>query len=208
MVQLRGVFAELERQLIRERTSEGQRRRVESGGWPGGPPPYGYRSVPSPAFHGKVLIVNEDEAAVVRLCYRLLVEEGMSTGEVASELNRLGTRPRSAREWTHWNLRRLLVDGRGLSGRWPWRRAGRRRRSGDDELIVSIPAVLTADEHERLLAVLAATSTQPTRRRPYLLSGLIVSPHGTRMQGIPGRGSHRWYQPSASHAALQRHPQV
>jgi len=38
MVQLRGVFAELERQLIRERTSEGQRRRL-------GPCPRGQQSV-------------------------------------------------------------------------------------------------------------------------------------------------------------------
>jgi site-specific DNA recombinase len=68
MVQLRGVFAELERQLIRERTSEGQRRRVESGGWPGGPPPYGYKAVASPTSQGKALVVNRDEAAVVRLC--------------------------------------------------------------------------------------------------------------------------------------------
>lgn len=67
MVQLRGVFAELERQLIRERTSEGQRRRVEAGGWPGGPPPYGYQSVPAPHLPGHVLVVHDDEAAVIRL---------------------------------------------------------------------------------------------------------------------------------------------
>jgi DNA invertase Pin-like site-specific DNA recombinase len=201
MVQLRGVFAELERQLIRERTSEGQRRRVESGGWPGGPPPYGYKTVTSPTSQGKALVVDQDEAAIVRLCYQMLVEDGMTTGEVAAALNRLGTRPRSAREWTHWNLRRLLLDGRGLSGRWPWRRAGRQKRSDDDEVIVTIPAVLTPDEHERLLAVLAATSTQPISRRPYLLRGLIESPHGTRMQGIPGHGSQRWYQ------CPQRHTQ-
>ena len=67
MVQLRGVFAELERQLIRERTSEGQRSRVAAGGWPGGPAPYGYKAVDNPLGAGRVLVVDEAEAAVVRL---------------------------------------------------------------------------------------------------------------------------------------------
>lgn len=203
MVQLRGVFAELERQLIRERTSEGQRRRVESGGWPGGPPPYGYATAVAPNQQGKVLVVDGDEAAVVRLCYRMLAEDGMTTGEVAVELNRLGTRPRAAREWTHWNVRRLLLDGRGVSGRWPWRRAGRRDRTEADEVVVSIPAILTREEHERLLAALASTSTQPTSRRRYLLRGRIFSPHGERMQGIPGHASQRWYQ--CPHRHTQRY---
>ena len=65
MVHLRGVFAELERQLIRERTMEGLRRRVEAGGWPGGPPPYGYQVVDNPDG-GRRLEVQPDEAAVIR----------------------------------------------------------------------------------------------------------------------------------------------
>jgi hypothetical protein len=49
-------------------------------------------------------------------------------------------------------------------------------------------------EHDELLAVLATTSTQPEKWRSYLLRGLIVSPHGKRMQGIPGHHDQRWYQ--------------
>ena len=119
MVQLRGVFAELERQLIRERTSEGQRSRVAAGGWPGGPAPYGYKAVDNPRGAGRVLVIDEAEAAVVRLANKLIAREGYTTGQAAAELQRLGTRPRHATHWTHWNLRRLLLDGRGLSGQWP-----------------------------------------------------------------------------------------
>jgi site-specific DNA recombinase len=98
MVHLRGVFADLERQPIRERTMEGLRRRVEAGGWPGDPPPYGYQVVDNPDGGGRRLEVQPDEAAVVRLAYTLIVEEGYTTGETAEELNRLGSTPRRSPE--------------------------------------------------------------------------------------------------------------
>lgn len=192
-VHMRGVFAELERGLIRERITEGLRARAMSGGWPGGPAPYGYSIVANPAGTGKVLVVSDEEAAVVRLAYRLLVDEGATTGEAALELRRFGSRPRRSQEWSHWNLRRLLLDARGISGEWPWRRAGREGRTSDDEIVVQIPAILTPVEHEALLATLRTTTTQPAEFRTYLLRGRLVSPHGTRLQGVPGNGS-RWYR--------------
>lgn len=131
---------------------------------------------------------------MVRLAYKLIAREGYTTGQAAAELQRLGTRPRHATHWTHWNLRRLLLDGRGLSGQWPWKRSGRPGRDESDEVLVSIPPVLEPAEHEELLAVLATTTTQPEKWRSYLLRGLIVSPHGKRMQGIPGHHNQRWYQ--------------
>lgn len=202
MVHLRGVFAELERQLIRERTAEGQLRRVQAGCWPGGPPPYGYRVVDNPHGSGRILELHPDEAMVVRLAYKLLVDDAFTTGEAAEELRRLGTTPRRAPDWTYHNLRRLLIDGRGLSGMWPWRRAGRGGRRTSEELYVSIPSILDPTEHERLLATLSTTSTQPTSRREYLLRGRLRSPHGTRMQGIPSQGGDRWYR--CPHRTSQR----
>lgn len=202
MIHLRGVFAELERQLIRERTTEGLIRRVHEGGWPGGPPPYGYRIIDNPTSSGKILAINEDEAAIIKLAHRMITCDGYSTGEVAQELNRLGTQPRIAQRWTHWILRHLLLNGRGLSGSWPWRRAGRAGRSHSDEVNVSIPAILTQQEHENLLAMLAITSVNRSTTRAYLLSGRITSPHGIRMQGVPGNGDHRWYRCPHRHKNL------
>lgn len=199
-VHMRGVFAELERGLIRERITEGLKARVTGGGWPGGPPPYGYRVVPNPDGTGKVLVVDEEEAVVIRLAFRLIVEDGATTGEAANELRRFGSTPRRATEWTHWNLRRLLLDARGLSGEWPWRRAGRQGRTGDDEILVQVPPILSSTEHEALLATLRTTSTQPSGFRTYLLRGRLLSPHGTRMQGVPGNGS-RWYRCPHRHSS-------
>ena len=199
-VHMRGVFAELERGLIRERITEGLKARVSAGGWPGGPPPYGYAIAANPSGNGKVLMIDDEEAAVIRLAFRLIVEEGATTGEAATELRRFGSKPRRATEWTHWNLRRLLLDARGLSGEWPWRRAGRQGRGAGEEIVVQIPAILSSTEHEALLASLRATSTQPAGFRTYLLRGRLLSPHGSRMQGVPGNGS-RWYRCPHRHSS-------
>lgn len=199
-VHMRGVFAELERGLIRERITEGLKARVTAGGWPGGPPPYGYAIAANPDGTGKVLVIQDEEAAVIRLAYRLIVEDGATTGEAAAELRRFGSAPRRAREWTHWNLRRLLMDARGLAGEWPWRRAGRQGRIDGDEILVQIPAILTGSEHEALLETLRHTSTHPAKIRAYLLRGRLISPHGTRMQGVPGNNN-RWYRCPDRHSS-------
>jgi hypothetical protein len=141
-----------------------------------------------------VLAIDESEAAVVRLAYKLIARDGLTTGQAAGELNRLGTRPRRAVRWSHWVLRRQLLDGRGLSGQWPWRREGRLGHTAEDEVRVAIPPILEPEEHQHLLAVLATTTTQPDKWRSYLLRGRVHSPHGRRMQGVPGNGDHRWYQ--------------
>lgn len=204
MTQLRGVFAELERSLTRERMMEGVQARVSEGKWVGGVPPYGYRTVTASDGRGKVLAINEPEAEAIRHAYQLLVEAGCTTGRAAAQLNRLGHRPRRAARWTGHNLRRLLLDARGLSGSWAWRRAGRGGRTAEDEVIVNVPAILTPAEHERLLAVLASATSIPKKRRPYLLTRRLTSPHGGRMQGIPGHGRSRWYQCAQRHTAVPR----
>jgi site-specific DNA recombinase len=48
MLQLLGVFAEFERERIRERSADGARRRVAEGGFVSSSPPFGYRAVPDP----------------------------------------------------------------------------------------------------------------------------------------------------------------
>ncbi|MGJ5951677.1 recombinase family protein [Streptomyces neyagawaensis] len=43
MLQQYAAIAEMEYNLIRERTQGGLQKKAEAGGWPGGAPPYGYR---------------------------------------------------------------------------------------------------------------------------------------------------------------------
>ena len=183
-----GAIAEFEREVIIERTSSGLRAVARGGWWPGGPPPYGYRSERDGARAR--LVIDEPEAAAIHAAVDCLVERRMSTWQTALELNVLGHRPRRAARWTHSNLRRLLLDGKGLSGRWPYRRAGRADRAAGDEIVVEIPAILTEERHQQLLAALAESSTGPgatARRTSYLLVGRIRSACGGSMYGVHRR---------------------
>lgn len=65
-LQMLGVFAEFEREMIRERVTQGIHQRVKAGYIHGRPRPLGYR-VPG---SGKVWQVDEREAQVVRWIYR------------------------------------------------------------------------------------------------------------------------------------------
>jgi DNA invertase Pin-like site-specific DNA recombinase len=183
-----GAIAEFERDVIIERTSSGMRAVARGGYWPGGPPPYGYR-VERDGNRAR-LVTDETEAAAIRAAVDCLVDRRMTTWQTAVELNVLGLRPRRAPRWTHHNLRRLLLDAKGLSGRWPYRRAGRANRVAGDEIVVEIPAILSAERHEMLLAALANTSTGPgatARKTSYLLVGRIRSACGGSMYGIHRR---------------------
>ena len=71
MLQLLGVFAEFERERIRERSQDGHRRRAELGGFVGTTPPFGYRAVPDPTGAGFVLAIDDTAATGIREMYRL-----------------------------------------------------------------------------------------------------------------------------------------
>jgi site-specific DNA recombinase len=74
MLQLLGVFAEFERERLRERSQDGHHRRALEGGFVGTTPPFGYRAVPDPAgATGFVLAIDPTQAACIRAMYRLLV---------------------------------------------------------------------------------------------------------------------------------------
>jgi DNA invertase Pin-like site-specific DNA recombinase len=79
-----GSFAEFEREQIRERSLAGLEASVRQGRWAGGPPPFGFKR------QGHQLVIDEREAETLRLAIRLFVEQRMTMGQVASELNARG----------------------------------------------------------------------------------------------------------------------
>jgi site-specific DNA recombinase len=80
---LLAIVAELERDLIRERTVSMRRLRAREGRFPGGRIPYGYRLV-----NGRIEIA-EDEAEVVRSIARMRLS-GLSFAQIARDLNERG----------------------------------------------------------------------------------------------------------------------
>ncbi len=129
-------IAEYERASLVARLTAARAAKKARGGYAGGRPPFGYRA------HGKALVPNEEQAAVVRRVFDRVARDGWSTRSIAEELDQervLGRRWRSPDVWTI--LRRedykkgppaaRIVDAR------VWNRAdailaGRRRRRAPD----------------------------------------------------------------------------
>ena len=91
MLKITLVFAELERERTAERTRRSMAARAERGLWNGGFVPMGYDVDPD---NPGVLMVNEDEAAIVRMAFETYLEAG-STLDTARKLNDLGIRTKS-----------------------------------------------------------------------------------------------------------------
>ncbi|MBU1164780.1 recombinase family protein [Patescibacteria group bacterium] len=85
MLQNMGAIAELEREMIRERTISGQIRYRKEGNWCSSIPPYGYNY--NKETHK--LEINEGEAEVVVTMYNWLVNDGISLHKIQTRLNDL-----------------------------------------------------------------------------------------------------------------------
>lgn len=218
--------AERDRTAARMRAAVAYRHTV--GRHTGGPAPFGYRTADAPDG-GKVLVVDETEAALVRrMADRLLKGVGVST--LARELRDQGiaTAKSDARIaalkgqsvegldrgiWDATTVRRLLTSDR-IAGRVTHK--GRLVTDEDGLPITHFEPVLDADTVERIRARLApATRPTPARRAERLLSGVAFCGTcggrlwaGTVRNGIPvyrcpGRGCG---QPASIRAeALESH---
>jgi len=86
-------FAQFEREIISERTKDKMGAARKRGQWLGGRPPFGY----SRDKDAKKLVVNEDEAKVVRKMFELYLK-GNSLLKVAGILNEEGYRSRPGKQ--------------------------------------------------------------------------------------------------------------
>jgi site-specific DNA recombinase len=85
------VFAALERDMILERTAEGKQRVAREGGWPGGPPPFGFRLEERQLLPNLVkLPCGYSEVEIVQLAFRLAAEERLSYQSICDRLTALG----------------------------------------------------------------------------------------------------------------------
>lgn len=101
MIHLLGVFAQLERETIAERTRDSMRAARRRGMFTGGRVFLGYR-----VEAGKLIVVPA-EAALVREIFRLYRAEG-SLSAVAQDLNRRGWKTKGGARWDKGAVHRLL----------------------------------------------------------------------------------------------------
>uniref|UniRef100_A0AB39U1U6 Serine integrase n=1 Tax=Mycolicibacterium phage JSGardenL2 TaxID=3240808 RepID=A0AB39U1U6_9CAUD len=84
-----GFLAEGELEAIRERTISSRRKLRETARWPGGKPPYGYKTANSPTGSGKVLVIDPEAHKVVRRIVEELLQQN-SLAQIADRLNKDG----------------------------------------------------------------------------------------------------------------------
>jgi len=140
MMQLLGVFGELERETIIERTKMGMEKKARTGVWVGGTVPFGYRI----RADKKGIVIHEDEASVIRKIFTLYAEgqEGVQT--LRDKLTAMGLRKRSGKRWTSQTLLHTLRNP-VYCGKLRWKEdvhAGAHQPIVDQELFDRVGAIL------------------------------------------------------------------
>ncbi|HEY5729507.1 MAG TPA: recombinase family protein [Anaerolineales bacterium] len=152
---IKAVIAEYERLKINERMVRGRRQKVKAGNIvTHGRPPYGYRLE---EVDGKsMLVVNDDEAPIVRLIYQLYIygedKKGpLSPRVIARRLTEMGVpippvTGRPSRKWSRTTVNRI-VSSKTYIGVWYYGKNGSHngakfRNPEEHWLSVEIPAIV------------------------------------------------------------------
>ncbi len=102
LLQIQGAIAEYERAVLAERFRRGKLQKARDGQWVGGQGSYGYRYVPRRDGVPGHLEIDDDEAAVVRMLYRWLIDERMTVRQIIKRLAAGPWRPRNGKRiWSN-----------------------------------------------------------------------------------------------------------
>lgn len=120
MIGILSSFNQMESENIQMRTTMGRKAKADQGGYAGGKPPIGYR-----AENGKLVIVPE-EAAIVRLVFKLRAEGGTYVG-ITDELNSMGYRTKKGNPFRHSAVQAILNNEETYRGHYKYGGAGKDR---------------------------------------------------------------------------------
>lgn len=201
---MQSSIAQYELAMIRKRTSRGRLKAVEKQKkiMPMRVAPYGYDLVDAQ------LIINEEEAEVVKKIYEWYVYENLTLREIGNKLVRLGVPPKrkESRSWHQSSINRILTSEIYVGTYWYNRRKsqkvkGEKTKSGNPKktyqirdrsewIRTEVPAIiekglfqLTQDQRQRNL------TNSGNVKYEYLLKGLIRCGHcGRRWSGTTYSG--------------------
>ena len=175
------AVAEIERENINVQFMAGKMQKLLNGGWPGGPAPYGYRSV------NKELQIEPEEAEIVRLIYDKYIQDNGTLNGVAIWLNDNGYSRISKGEEKPFTYDFIVnvLDNPIYHGKLNYNRRtnlkGVKRKPKDAIEVDGIHEAIVSDElwqqvREKREACSANNDKVDEPERVSLLSGLIKCP--------------------------------
>jgi len=192
-----GAFAQYERKKIAERMRRGWLYKVRQGERVPQPVPYGYRYVQVRERQPSRWEVVAGEAEIVRQIYRWYTDEiGISFYQIAQRLNAAHIPAAQGDVWRHSSVRRILRNrsytGRGqynrrandpasvgalkLIGRGRIRHPRLKPRPQEEWIAFSVPPIISHAQWEAAQTIMKQNRklAPRNRKRPYLLSGLMI----------------------------------
>ena len=217
---IEGIFHEYERLKIFRRFQRGKLFKAKQGTLINGQVPYGYTRFKKTDDTPAHVVINEEEAEVIRQIFRWFGNEDLSLHEVRRRLHEEGITPRKGKSeyWTKGPISRLLqcetyVDGivfynksEAVVPKNPIKnekykkikKSSRKMRPKDEWLPYEVPVILEDRElfnqvQEKLKSNIRQKSAHP--KYEYLLTGLIWCGCGMRRVGDgSSRHGHCYYR--------------
>ncbi|HSD84836.1 MAG TPA: recombinase family protein [Anaerolineae bacterium] len=186
-----------ERRKIIERTSRGKMTKAQRDKVVGsGRPPYGYD------FSENGLVINENQARIVRLIYLAYVEERCTVRGIALRLSEMGIEKPVTRWqhdgrptlWSHSSVHAILTNS-VYKGEWYYGKAIGQSGVGGvrpkrEQVRVEVPAIIDGEGWNAAKRILEpnAEIAGRNRKRDYLLSGMVRCGCGDSMIANTHRG--------------------
>jgi len=196
--EMTGVFAEYERAMITERGRRGRLYHARQGQIWMKEGPYGYTYIPRTGGCPGKLVINEAEAEIVRMIFRLLIDEQLSAYQINERLYESGIRTRHGKErWGsgtiinlmrnpvytglyHYNKRQHVpAKRRNMPGDGPTRKhnSSRVTRPKEEWIPIEVPAIIDQETWDQALEQLQRNKERAPRnnkKHDYLLKGLLI----------------------------------
>ena len=186
------AVAEIERENILVQTMEGRKQKAREGKWNGGRAPFGYR-------HDKekgILVVDPDEAEIVKIIYDKFAHTNMGTEAIAEYLNDHGHVKNRSRDFEvgyfSRNLIKKILDNPVYLGKIAYGRTTTEKVKGTRDEYRRIPSddfLLTEGRHESIIDEDTWTAVRTKRAETglpwikthsmdheHILSGIIKCP--------------------------------
>ncbi len=171
---LEGMAEYYSKNLARE-VRKGQKENALKGIHNGGIPPFGYSVV------NKILAINEQEAEIVRMIFKLY-NEGSGYTTISDTLNSLGYKTRAGRPFSINSLYDLIRNekytGTYVFNKRESKSTGNRKYKPDDQIVRiegAFPAIISRELWDMVQEIISKkTNVRRLATREYLLKGKIV----------------------------------